>query len=143
MSGNMPQLMTANATITVGSIVMSDPNSGNDNMVIPATANAKPVGIAQNGSRQAPIPSVIDSPPIAALQNEELNVFTIGCTCQALAAGTIVAGNDLKSNGTNGGVIACVETTSFGKEWSVGQAVENATSGSWFRMIVAPRQLYN
>jgi hypothetical protein len=136
---DQPCIMTANATILVGSLVMID--SSRNNAVIPCTSNAKAFGIAALGSRAAPIPDITDDPPIAALQGEELEVFTLGKFCLVRAGGPITPGADIKSGGSTGAAVVCAETTGL-KEFSVGNAMEAASSGEYFKCLVAPRVLY-
>lgn len=135
---DQPQVMTANGTILVASIVMID--SSRNNAVIACTSNAKAFGVAAIGSREAPIPSVSADPPEAAEAGEMVEVFTAGRTCLCRAGGQITAGADIKSGGATGAGVVCAETTGL-KENSVGVALESASSGEYFKLLVMPKTI--
>lgn len=134
-------IMQANATIVTATIVMID--SSRNNAVIPCTSNGKAFGVADLGSRDASIPSITTDPPNAALQGEMIKVYTAGHVAMLRASGPITAGADIKSGASSGTGVVCTDTTSSGKEYSVGQAMEAAASGEIFKVLVNPRVLYN
>jgi hypothetical protein len=135
---DQPQVMYANATILVASIVMID--TSRNNAVIPCTSNARAFGVAALGSREAPIPSVTADPPEAAQAGDNVEVFTAGRVCLCRAGGTITAGAEIKSGGSTGAGIVCAETTGL-KENSVGTALEAASSGEYFKLLVMPKTI--
>lgn len=132
------KVMTANATIYVGQIVKLDTTRGN--CVLPCGANGRAFGIAQPGSRAAPIPDVTDSPAIAALAGETLEVYVLGKVCQVRAGGTLTAGSPLKSD-ASGLAVVTAETTGL-KEFSVGIALTPAVVNEWADVFVMPQVIY-
>jgi len=106
-------------------------NLGEDNTVIQATANAKIQGIAQEGSREAPIPSV--STVYAAQDGEEIHVYGQGEVCLLELGGTVAAADDLKSDANGKGVVVTAGTTTQ----EVGaQALQSGVSGEKIRVQV-------
>jgi hypothetical protein len=138
---DQPCIMQANATILIASIVMID--TSRNNTVIPCTSNAKAFGVAQLGSRDASIPSITTDPPESAEQGEMIEVYTAGRTCLCRAGGSITPGAYIKSGDANGAGVVCADTSSTGREYSVGIALEAALSGERFKMLVFPQELQN
>jgi hypothetical protein len=75
----------------------------NDFAVVEGTANAEVRGIAMEGSREAPIPSVTS--PLAAKTGEGLLVYGNGQQCLLELGGTVSAGDVLKSDSAGKGVV--------------------------------------
>lgn len=131
---DQPQIMMANGTIPVSSIVKLD--TSDNNSVLVCGANGRAIGVSQHGSRTAPIPDVTASPAEAAQVGESLQVYTVGMTCLLRAGGTITPGAYIKSDSSGDGVV-CAETAGL-KENYVGISLEAAADGELFKVIVQP-----
>lgn len=77
---------------------------------VQATANLKVVGISMEGTREAPIPSVSTS--LAAEDGENLQVYGNTEICLLELGGTVVSGDDLKSDADGKGVVSAQGSTS-------------------------------
>lgn len=98
---NDPQMFTASGTIIVSRFVAI---SG-DHTVAAAGAGDVPIGISQAGGRYAPIPTVTDSPPNAAISGEHLQVHMPGAAGVLLElGGTVTAGQKLKPSTAGVGI---------------------------------------
>lgn len=100
-----------------------------NNTVLEADANERIWGISQMGGRVAPIPSVTDDPPNAAITGEQVGVYFPGeMTLLEIGSGGCEAGDYLKSDGDGKGV-ALAETSGLKEE--VGAiALETALEGA-------------
>jgi len=109
-------------------------DDSNDHAVLQAGANAKIIGVSQQGTREAPIPSV--STALAAAANESLRVHGMGEECLLELGGTVAAGDDLKADANGKGVVIANGTTTQ----EVGAtALSSGVSGDKIRVMVALR----
>lgn len=126
-----PKNMMAGGNITRARFVKPDPTkpstgSAAGSTVIQATSNSQVVGITDVHGREAPIPSVTQSPPYAAADGEAVAVFTLGDEA-LLEAGTggFAPGDELKSD-TNG----CGVKVAAGSVGRIGAiAIQGAAAG--------------
>lgn len=103
------------------------------NTIAQAGSGDKVCGVSQQGGMNAPIPSVTDSPVIAATSGYDCNVFGPGEECQVeIGSGGCTAGDYLKA-GTNGVAVALGNS---GKEFMGAQALETRNSGELCRVRV-------
>jgi len=110
------------------------PVSGSDFTVAQAIANSKIAGIAHEGSREAPIPSV--TTPYAAADGESLVIYGQGEVCKLVLGGTVENGDDLKSDADGKGVIITDSTTTQ----EIGAtALEGGITGDHIRVQVQLR----
>lgn len=106
--------------------------SGTNTIAI-AGAGDVPVGISQQGGRAAPIPSVTDSPVVAAATGEFCNVFTPGEECQVvIGTGGCTADDLLKPE--NGGT--AIALAGSGAEAYGARALETRSAGELCRVRV-------
>ena len=92
----------ANGNIFPSTAVMPDTTVAGGNNVVQATANARCLGIAYEGSREAPIPSV--TTPYAAQQGDAIKIYGDGDECLALLGGSVAVGDFLVASGPVSGL---------------------------------------
>lgn len=100
--------------------------------VLQATANAQILGIAQEGTREAPIPSV--STNLAASDTETLSVYGLTEECLLELGGTVTVGARLKSDANGKGVAAATTGTTAQEYGAI--ALEGGASGELIRVQV-------
>lgn len=126
-----PQMMTASGTIAVSRFVAI---SG-DHTVAAAGSGDVPIGISQDGGRYAPIPTVTDSPPVAAISGEQLQVHFPGAPGVLLELGdTVTAGQKLKPS-TGGVGIPVAGTGSLEEDYGA-IAMRGGASGEKVPVLV-------
>jgi len=127
-------IFTAGGTIVVGTIVKLD--TTNNNTVVACGAGEVAFGVAQLGSRSAPIPDISTDPPQAATSGESLQVYTAGMYAHVRAGAAITAGDKVKSTNAAKGT-PCV----FGagtREYYIGTALETVADGELCKILVLP-----
>lgn len=123
--------MYANGTILVSRFVKID--TTRNNAVLACALAGVAYGIAQEGGRVAPIPSVTTSPVEAAQAGENVKVYVEGDECLlAIGSGGVTAGGYIRSD-ANGAGIALAGT---GQESYGAVALESAASGELCRVRV-------
>jgi hypothetical protein len=105
--------------------------TANDFEVAEADANEKIAGISQEGTRTAPIPDV--STNEAAQSGETLQVYGDGEDCLLELGGTVVPGDDLKSDADGKGVVIA---TGAALQQIGAVALEGGVSGELIRVQV-------
>jgi hypothetical protein len=125
----------ANGTIRVSRVVKVDATAGKNFMVIEASASTdKPVGVAQDGSHDAPglTGATVANAATAGLP---LRVYQDGEECLGSAGAAVTHGDWLKSD-ANGQLIPIAGTEGAGN-FIVGRALEDAAGANvLFRMRV-------
>ena len=124
----------ADGTIRVCRFVKA--SSTTDFRVVEADANELTIGISQEGSRVAPLPSETTDPPEAARVDEAVNVYSdIGMTVMLrIGSGGITRGLEIISDADGNGVAvgAVAETV-----YQVGaRALETAVEGQLARVEI-------
>jgi hypothetical protein len=124
----------ADGTIRVCRFVK--PSSSTDFRVVEADANELTIGISQEGSRVAPLPSVTTDPPEAAQAGEALNVYSdIGMTVMLrIGAGGITRGLEMISDADGNGV--AVGSTAATVYQVGARALETAVEGQLCRVEI-------
>ena len=126
-----PQWM-AKDDIRPSRFVMSDLE--NDFSVVEATANRKTVGVSQQGTNNPPIPS--ESDDFAAISGETLRVHGLTEECLLKLGGTVVVGDDLKSDSAGRGVVIAQGTS---KQEVGALALQSGTINQLIRVQVERR----
>src|SRR5580698_6433356 len=107
-------------------------DTSNDNQVVQATANAIPIGIAQEGQKGAPGLAGSDT-TIAAVSGDPIEVITAGNVALAEIGAAVTRGDRLEAD-ANGRLITSVTS---GQRNIAGIALESgAALGVWLRMQV-------
>ncbi len=138
----MSRGVTAGGTITPATILIWDTTNAAGRVIMASSATAAPfAGVAQPGTRQAPLAGLDDGNvalgPANGNPGENLTMYTEGDRCLVYAGGAITVGQLLTSN-SSGQAIA---TTTHGN-FVIGQALQNATgAGYLIEMLVMP-QMY-
>ena len=104
----------------------------NDFAVIQATANDRTAGVAQDGTREAPIPSVATN--LAAKTGETLRVHGDGEDALLELGGTVTPGDRLKSDSVGRGVV--IATTGSVNQNTAAVSLEGGVSGELIRVQV-------
>lgn len=121
-----------NGTVVTSTFVKQD--TSDNNSILAAGSGGIIFGVAQEGSRTAPIPDVTADPPQAGIAGESINVYQDGEFCLVRAGASITAGDKLKSD-SNSYATPC--TLSAGtREYYGAIALESASSGSLVRVRV-------
>ncbi len=125
-----PQLFQASGAIIVSRFV----KISGDNTVAAAGSGDRPIGISQAGGRYAPIPTVTDDPPQAAVSGEHLSVHMPGSVCLLELGDTVTAGALLKPS--TGGVGIPVAGTDKLEEDYGAIAIQGGASGEKRSVLV-------
>lgn len=126
----------ANGTIQPSTAVKIDSSKSGFYVIACSAATDKPVGVAQEGSYDAP--GLTGSATDAARQGLPLRVYTNGDQCLLkIGSGGCTAGDVLVSDANGAGV-----TEAFGgafsgtPRWTLARALETASSGEYARVFV-------
>lgn len=107
-----------------------------EHQVVPSGDNAEIIGVAQEGSRQAPLADYV-STVLAAQAGDSLEVYSAGEVCLVEAGAAISAGNLLKSNANGQAVPIATSGTTIQNYGAV--ALQAATAaGQKIRCLVLP-----
>lgn len=106
-----------------------------NNTVEEADANDRTIGISQEGGREAPLPSVTDDPPNAAISGEQLRVHLPGePALLEIGSGGCTAGDELKSDADGKGVVRASTGTTIQNVGAI--ALETAVEGELAKVFV-------
>jgi hypothetical protein len=102
-----------------------------NNQCAQAGDNERTLGISQIGGREAPIPSVTQDPPYAAIAGENVKVHTMNSEREdvvlEIGSGGCTAGDQLKSDTNGKGVVSASTGTTV--QWIGAIALETASAG--------------
>ena len=132
----------AGGTVRVGRVVKAGASSEGAAVVTECGVSDQPVGVSQDGSRDAPglTGSTVAN---AALIGEGLRVYGLGEICRVLIASAglaITAGQRVKVV-TSGGEVGPVGAGQQSGQWTVGIALESRQPGEFVRIQVDPMQV--
>ena len=115
-----------------------------NNQCAQAGANEKAIGIAQIGGREAPIPSVTQDPPYAAIAGENVKVHTMNSEREdvvlEIGSGGCTAGDELKSDNNGCGVAIASGTTTGQRVCAI--ALETASAGELCKVLPVQYLVY-
>lgn len=132
--------MYANGTILVSRFVKID--TTRNNAVLACGSAGVVFGVAQEGGRVAPIPSVTSDPVQAAIAGENVGVYVDGDECLlAIGSGGITAGAYIRSD-TNGAGVALAGTAATVESYGA-IALETASSGELCKVQVKIGKITN
>lgn len=127
--GNSPNFV-ARGNISPCTIVKQD--TATDFGVLACGANGAAIGIAQEGSKAAPIPS---ASALAAVSGDPIHIYGPGTNPLLLLGGTVAAGDKIISD-ANGAGVAVGAYNSAAVQYVIAIAQEAGVSGEKIRVFV-------
>lgn len=124
----------ASADISPSRILIQD-TTKNFHVTNPTDNTTKPIGISQDGTRDAP--GITGASGLAASSGQPLNVYGDGEECLLLAGtGGWTAGDLIGSGSTTDAGKGVTLTPGVGLVWAVGRALETVSAGELGRVLI-------